>query len=281
MNIIYCLKGDQYLCFVEYIASISKLIKFKLILYNKDEPIYIINPTYNYIFMQDLPKNIKISNTNSNSNSNNLDHYKFFIINTEQLSFPNHSKRMNNYSSKISIIDYNISNLKYYANKNVYFLPYQINSKEIFNFKKPKNICIMYSTSEHRMNIVNILNSRGYNIDIIKGFGAKRDYDLFKYKILINISHNPKYNILETMRCDRCIYNKMIVISDYKEDMNEYYLKDHIIFVPYNKIVEKVIEVLNNYHFYYNTLFNNFEYDKINKKILDLSKNAVEILQQS
>lgn len=276
MNIIYC-RFDDYLCFVEYIASISKIIKFKLVLYNKEETIYISNLENNCIFVLDLPKNIKILETIHDNTIFN----KFFIINTEQLSYPNHSTRMNNYFSNIKIIDYNISNIKYYIDKKVYFLPYQLNSKEIFNLKKIRDICTIYSNSPHRLNIIRSLNAQGYIVNVIKGFSSKRDSKLFEHKILINISHNPKYNILETIRCDRCIYNKMIVISDYKEDMDQYYLKDHIIFVPYDQIVKKVIEVINNYEFYYNALFKDFNYHEINKKILDLSKDAIDTLQQT
>ena len=46
----------------------------------------------------------------------------------------------------------------------------------------------------------------------------------------------------------------MIVISDKKDDMYSYYLKDYIIFEDYNKIADKAIEVLNNYDMYYKKL---------------------------
>ena len=39
----------------------------------------------------------------------------------------------------------------------------------------------------------------------------------------------------------------MIVISDKKENMELYNLKDYMIFEDYDKIADKAIEVLNNY----------------------------------
>lgn len=278
MNYVFCLQ-EIYLYMVEYIASISRIIKIKLILYKDHETIMLSDTSINHIFIQDLPKNLKLFNDKTPTEEKQ--EYNIFIINTEQLSFAKHSHRMNSYSKEIKIIDYNVSNIKYYNDRIVYLLPYQINRKEIFNFQKTYNICMIDSKSKYRLNIVNRLNQRGYHTDIIKGFGLKRDYSLFRYKILINISHNPDYNILETMRCDRCIYNKMIVISDTKEDMDKYYLKDYIIFVPYEKMVEKIIDVLNNYTYYYNSIFKNLNYPTIDKKIQELSSDAINGLHNT
>ena len=77
---------------------------------------------------------------------------------------------------------------------------------------------------------------------------------LSQHKILINIGYDPSYKIFESIRCDRCIFNKMIVISEQKENIDLYGLKDYMIFEDYNKIVDKAIEVLNNYEFYYKKL---------------------------
>lgn len=91
----------------------------------------------------------------------------------------------------------------------------------------------------------------------------ERDIKLFSYKIILNISYNNEYKIMESIRCNRCIYNKMIVISDNKEDMDSYSLKNYVIFVDYDKLVDKVIEVYNNYESYYK---------KLGLNTLDLSK---------
>jgi hypothetical protein len=51
-----------------------------------------------------------------------------------------------------------------------------------------------------------------------------------------------------------------------------------MIFVDYNEIVEKVIDVINNYEHYYNKLFSNFEFREIEDKIHNLSKPLLDRL---
>ena len=46
----------------------------------------------------------------------------------------------------------------------------------------------------------------------------------------------------------------MIVISDTKEDIESYNLKNYMIFEDYENIANKAIEVLNNYDTYYKKL---------------------------
>ena len=67
---------------------------------------------------------------------------------------------------------------------------------------------------------------------------------------MVSVNHK----IFESIRCDRCIFNRMIVISDKKENMELYNLKDYMIFEDYDKIADKAIEVLNNYDMYYKKL---------------------------
>ena len=78
------------------------------------------------------------------------------------------------------------------------------------------------------------------------------------------IQYEEDYTINEQIRINRCIFNKMIVISQTGRNDNLLYLKDYIIFCKYENIVEKTIEVLNNYKFYYDKIFNNFNLRKIN-----------------
>ena len=68
----------------------------------------------------------------------------------------------------------------------------------------------------------------------------------------------------------------MIVVSDMKDNIEEYYLKEHIIFTDYNNIPDKVIEVINNYDEYYNKLFSKLNIEEINCKLYNLSKNLID-----
>ena len=274
MNIILCNK-NKYKYFEDYINSIIHLLNATLILFD-----YNINLTYsinnNYIFVQNINNNFYIEN----SNRENL-----YLINTEQLSVEQLRTEINNFSSKLIMIDYSISNLKYYDEKFIKFvLPYQINYNEINNeYKnknKNKNVCLIGTQDNipfNRQNIINLLKEKNINVDIISGFNKDRDNELFKYKIILNISYfSDNYKIFESLRCDRCIYNKMIVISDLKDDINDYYLYKYIIFVNYNEIVNTVINVINNYEYYYNKLFSNFDFKEIENKLTHLSQPLLD-----
>ena len=46
----------------------------------------------------------------------------------------------------------------------------------------------------------------------------------------------------------------MIIISDIKDDINYLKYKDFILFVKYDDLVDKVLEVYNNYEYYYKKL---------------------------
>ena len=156
------------------------------------------------------------------------------------------------------MLDYSKANMSYYDGYYTKYLSYQVNYDEIYNLPKTKDICIILGSfgdiPTKRKYIIDLIKSKGYEIDFISGWKKERDEKLFTYKILVNISYQEDYKIFESLRCDRCIFNKMIVISDKKEDMNLYYLKNYMIFEDYNKVADKVIEVLNNYDTYYKKL---------------------------
>ena len=248
MNIILCNKSS-FPYFQDYIYSITNILKAKILLFEDNININFTKNN-NYIFIQSIDKKLfKYIENNTN----------FYLINTEQLSVEKSKMSINSYPKNINMIDYINTNFKYYDNKyNKYLLPYQINHCEIFKTNKQKNVCLIGTINNipsNRQNIINLLKQKNINVDIISGFNTARDVNLFKYKIILNIGYYPdNCKVIETFRCDRCIYNKMIVVSDMKDNIEEYYLKEHIIFTDYNNIPDKVIEVINNYDEYYNKL---------------------------
>ena len=243
-------KKTEYHYMEDYILSFYKKLNAENIVFNDLTDIPDINKTDIFIFVQTISDEILQKITNENDN--------IYLINTEQLTRDGDYKRMNSFPKNIKMLDYSKSNMKYYNGYYTKFLSYQINYDEIYNLPKTKDICIMSGESDNRRHIINQITDKGknigVNIDIISGWKKERDEKLFTYKILLNISHNKDYKIFESLRCDRCIFNRMIVISDKKEDMDLYYLKDYMIFEDYDKIADKAIEVLNNYNMYYKTL---------------------------
>jgi len=270
MNIILCLTSIfQYM--EDYILSIVNIIKGVVILIDNNSVIHFTHDN-NYIFIKEIDD--KLFNYIENNN--------VYLINTEQLSSIINQQSINKYPKQLNIIDYMSSNLKYYDNKYTkYLLPYQINLNEIYNFDKQKDVGIIGVSCNipfSRQNVINLLKEQNINVDIITGWNNTRDIELFKYKIILNIGFHDSYKIMESFRCDRCVYNKIIVISDTKEDIHDYYLKDYIIYTNYQNIHDTTIEVLNNYDYYYNKLFLNFTLENINTNLFNLSKDIVDKL---
>lgn len=250
MNVkIFC-SLSIYAYFKEYIISIIKKINCELITFWVLEELEIDN-NFKYLFIQHIP-NFIISNKELFDNKN------IYLLNTEQMSKQDFNTNLfNNYPSFINILDYSNANIKYHKKK-TYLLPYQINTDEIYTGDKIYDVCIISLGSDYRSKIIEKLKELNLNVDVINAWGKERDEKLFKYKIIINISHHPAYKIFEQIRCNRCILNKMIVISDKKND-EEYVFKDYVIFEDYDNIPKKVVEVFNNYEKVHSELFKDFD----------------------
>lgn len=271
-NIVLMIEKDLFKYTEDYIYSIGPLLKCEIILYRYFNN-NMIDKQKKYIFWVRIPSELKITNETNN----------IYIFNTEQMckKYDNWCENMNNIHKQIKIIDFSKENLKYMDETYSYFfLPYQVNYSELHNFKKDKEICIISDNniSKRRKYIVEKLKQHNINVDIISGFGKQRDLQIFKYKIILNIGWTECCKIFESIRCDRCVYNKMIVISDTKDDQNSNYLKDFIIFEEYEKIPNRVINVLQNYDTIYKKLFENFDIQEIDNKIKKLSLSTVNHL---
>lgn len=89
----------------------------------------------------------------------------------------------------------------------------------------------------------------------------------------MNISAKDNYNIFETIRCYRCLFNKMIIISEMKYNIELIDYSKHILFAKLKDIPKLINDVINNYEYYYKLLdLDNIDIhlnDKlINEKIL-------------
>ena len=250
MNVkIFC-SLSIYKYFKEYVNSIIKKIDCELITFWMLEEFEIDN-NFKYLFIQRIPNFIL-------SNEKLVDNKNIYLVNTEQMTKQDFNTNLfNNYPPFINILDYSNANIQYHK-KQSYLLPYQINIDEIYTGDKIYDVCIMSADSNYRLNIIEKLKELNLNVDVINAWGTERDEKLFKYKIIINISHNPTYKIFEQIRCNRCILNKMIIISD-KKNEEEYVFKDYVIFEDYDNIPKKVVEVFNNYEKVYSELFKDFD----------------------
>ncbi len=203
-----------------------------------------------FIFVQYMPP---ITITSSNINC--------VLLNTEQLSKMQWIQTLCNLP--IKIVDYSFANIQCLLpyRQNLYYLPYMVNYNEIKNYEKTYDIaCIGCWTDSYRLHITNQIP----NINIIEGYDSKRDEKLFRHKILLNVHFNEQFKIFEQMRCNRCIFNKMIVITEKSLDI-DFELKKYIIECEYNELVSTTQKVLENYDYYYNMLFSDFNISEIKK----------------
>lgn len=280
MNIyIYC-NNENLIYFVDYINSILVNYNDIVLILDYNELKKIINNINNnetnndkIIFIQCIPDLTDVSNI--------ID--QIYVFNTEQLSREELFNNMKNYNTNgIKIIDYSKENINFFSllniKNNILYIPYLVNNNEIFNHEKIYDIAHVGAESIYRNNIINNLQNSNIQINKIEGYYSDRDDLLFKYKILINIHYNENYKVFEQLRCNRCIFNKIIVITEKSIDI-DYELKDYIIECEYDKLVETAIDVINNYTFYYNKLFGNFDIEKISKDYLKITNDAFNIIK--
>jgi hypothetical protein len=280
MNIYLIISTNViYKLVIEYLESIKNKISNSIIILFPDQMIRKINDDDKYIFF-----GIEYTNY-PNINLNNV-----YYINLEQLSMNNNNQKYNylknilyftHRNSKCKLLDYSNANILILNDNNIksLYLPYQVNCNEIYNYNKIYN-CVACSTFNNRIYIIFNKISKKFNNCIYIGkpkmWGKKRDEILFRSKILINIHHKEKdYDILEEIRITRCILNKIIVVSEYSYKYEEYPLHKYIIFEEYDKIEEKVSEILNNYEYYYNKIYNDFDINEIDNILTSYISNFV------
>lgn len=190
---------------------------------------------------------------------------KCYFINTEQLSrgyWLNYIKDLRKGYPKLKFLDYSYKNVKILDEIGIKstYLPYQKYYPEIFDFEKIYDVAIIglnLKKNNRRNNIYRLLKEKKVKINNICGFNLHdRDIPLFQHKILLNIHSIENSKIYEEIRCTRCTLNNMIVITEESDNLSDYMYSDKLIEVKYEEIVDKTIEVLENYDNYYKKLFN-------------------------
>ena len=270
--ILFCKKKNHHY-FMEYCQSLS----LPLILYHEDAYLQL-KPSFLNLFLYQIPQKI-ISNLSYYQKEKVL----IGLLNTEQLTIPEHLFYMTKLPPYIQLFDYSFANQKIakYYHKEVKLLTYSYFEKELFPIPKTKGICMIYpGKSVRRHVILDQLRKKGIPVRVISGYGKKRDEELFQHQILLNIHFDKTYKIFEEIRCNRCIYNKMIVISETSLYDDENPLKGKYITVPYENIIAKVKDVLQNRMKYEEELFAKWdpkEKSQVNiETVKDAGSNSTE-----
>ena len=256
---------------MEYVMSIAnKIFCSKIIIY-PNEPVPPMDLDNVYIFvgihyvmypLVDLPN--------------------VYYINLEQMTIDGSNSPKNllgdllnfkSNSSYLNLLDYSAGNISILNQHNTesQYIPYQVNYDEIFDYDKELDFVFCCTINERKLNIYNQLNllyGKSKFIGDPPIWGRARDEQLLKSKILINIHHDEKeYNIVEEIRITRCILNKIIVISEPSKYSEKYPLNSYIIYENYDSIINKTKDVLENYDYYYNKIYNNLDIEQINTQL--------------
>lgn len=255
---------------IEYVRSVNIFVKGSIVSEKerRDELMRHFDVKSNYIFF-----GIRYTNFPKINRSN------VYFVNIEPLTCDGRHSNFNflkevidfnKQYTNINLLDYSRGNINILDKYNIKskYLPYYINNEEIKNFDKEYDLCTCCSWNERIAKIYTPLSHvyKGFSIGNPTKWGEERDDILFRSKVLINLHHREKdYNILQELRITRCILNRIIVISEHALDDNLYPLNDLIIFCDYDKIVDKAIDVLNNYNKYYDKIYKNMDYEEIRK----------------
>ncbi len=190
-------------------------------------------------------------------------HWRFIQINTEQLLIAAKQVVLN--KNKIKTIDYTNVNGAI-IDFDLSYIPYQVNYDEILNYEKIHDVAIVHPFSSPKRNrMVELLKQKNINVNCISGFKQERDENLFRHKILVNVHYNDIFDIFEEIRCNRCVFNKMIVISEKSRTFDLNMLSKYVIECNYNKIPECVMLTLQHYDEIYEKLFKDFDINAIEK----------------
>lgn len=281
-------RANIYKFYIEYIESLMKIIKLNIIILISPADTFIKTDRHiheYYFFCYDIPHNIL---NDVMLNNNNI---KVGLLNTEQCSiekflYHNYMLLKNN----IKIIDYSCENIRIMIDKimelnnqqidfnNILYLPYYINSHESnklnINSNKIYDIGFCGSLlSQRRLHILNKLKESNISVKNIEGWNELRDNEFSNCKIILNIHFDNNYKIFENIRCDRLLYAKILIISEYSIYNNLLDLKDFIIFENYDNLIDKIKDVLKNYDVYYNNFLH--KYQKYAKNIKNQRKKQI------
>jgi len=226
--------------------------------------LYQIDQKYN---LENELKNIEIENDkiilagDVGFISNVLQNFtkKIYFLNIEQLSHEDYYKYFRSLHINLEIIDYSEENIPFH--KNIYKNSFLLGPIFKYDFKKIKNIDILsIDNNDYRKSILNKINlDNKYNIEFINNtYGKERDELYNRTKVYVNIHCSEKHNTMELIRIINLLYNNVIIITQKSIFEKLLFVRNNLIICNNDEDLEKyIIDVLDNYKYYYNLFFNN------------------------
>lgn len=166
----------------------------------------------------------------------------------------------------MSSVFHNLSNKLIYISPSIYNFDNKNNFRNIttlttfIDIYQPRRYELLMKINNNNINHININNC----------FESVSLQNLYKNtKILINIHQTEHHHTFEELRVLPALLCGVITICEDSPLMELIPYNDYIIWCSYDKIIEKVLEVINNYDYYYNFIFN----EEKNIKLDDLKEN--------
>lgn len=188
------------------------------------------------------------------------------------------------------IIDYSLANLfnvstnskfNEYLSKTIYIAP-TLYDLDFSNRNKTDIITLFTKTGNvRRINILSQLETLGVSNKIIDSCFTKECLidQYSKTKIMVNVHQTDHHHTFEELRVLPALLNGVIIISEESPLTNVIPYSDYIIWVKYEDIAAKTLEVANNYSQYYNQLFSDGKLEKILIKMMEDNVKSINNLK--
>lgn len=262
-----------------------------------------LNTRFNVIFVPagniELIKNFnpnKILCINNIFDKSILDIFKdieISILNIDSFIIPYFLQNIltqNSLYKNIKIYDYSETNISILHRNNIFnteFLEYTYDSKEVDELRKINTqekifdfgfICYNKNMlhSKRRKDIIDILISKGFSVNIITGFDKQRDIELGKCRIILNIHQQPYKEIecrtFEHLRCNRLLYAGFNILSEMSFVEPNFILKyPNLKFINYDDFKNISKDNINNFE------FTNLEIDKNDKNFSSFENISINL----
>jgi len=237
-RIFICFYRAHFHFFEDYVSSFSLDLNIELYLYD-DAKNQTYSPYDYYVFMQHAPPRYQPN---------------FMLLNTEQITRPEYARQIiEGINGGLTLVDYSLENIDIIRTfgGTPLTLRYQFCQTEIDFLKahhtQDVDVVFTGTLSSRRMHVITELRKAGVTVDIVNSWGKDRDKRLMRGKILLNIHYRDDYMVYESIRCDRCIFAGMIVVTEKSQHQELVDINPLLIIEDYHNLVVRILAVLANY----------------------------------
>ena len=257
--IIDLLKSILNLIFQKYKVNFNIIIGHEKYNFNNNNTTLILNINFEHTLVKKGGRSIPDNCSKGKILTDEGELYLVRIYMYEKLTYSN------------IIIDYSIPNIRNISTSNNYnsfsekllYIAPVIYNYELTNFMNKRDLDVLttfINTEEPRRHkLLNNIRDNNINHKNVNNCYEKTSLkELYlNTKIIINIHQTEHHHTFEELRCLPALLNGVIVISE-NSPLNELVpYNEFIIWTSYYKIIDTLKDVINNYEFYYNKIFNN------------------------